>query len=254
MTDIDEKLGALYHAARAQEAPTHADRAAVRTALASALIVSAGAASAHATAGVAATQTVKALTVGKIAGWLLVGAALGGVTSSAAWVLTSPPGSSPDNAVSASRPAPHEAAARSSSDARALSARAPASEPMPEPAPEGAVRPSSSGGATPATGHNHAASTEASALMPPSLAAEGEGLLAIQRALASGDGPRALKMLGEQDAQFYGGALSEERAAVRVLAWCAAGRPEQAHAARARFFATYPHSPHAKRIQNSCAK
>jgi outer membrane protein assembly factor BamD (BamD/ComL family) len=61
-------------------------------------------------------------------------------------------------------------------------------------------------------------------------------------------------MLGQQDAQFFGGALSEERSAVRVLAWCAAGQPEQARAARDRFFASYPHSPHAKRILNSCAK
>src|SRR5687767_10689594 len=94
MSDIDEELGRLYRTARAHEAPTEADRVAVRAAVASALVVTTGAVSAHAGAGTLvaahAAHAAKAITIGKLAGWLCMGAALGGLTSSAAWVLTSP--------------------------------------------------------------------------------------------------------------------------------------------------------------------
>jgi len=95
---------------------------------------------------------------------------------------------------------------------------------------------------------------EAGTSLQPSLTAESAGLLTIQRTLSTGDGLRALTMLGQQDSQFQGGALAEERAVLRVLAWCATGQPEQARSARERFFSSYPHSPHATRVLNSCAK
>jgi hypothetical protein len=252
MTNIDDELGALYRAARAQEAPSRADRDAVRRALTSALVVTATAASAHAAASsAAATHAVQALTVGKVATFLCIGAALGGVTSSAAWVLTASPEPT-RSVVSVSTSAAARVAPRRSdpnpSAPRSVTQPAVLEE---EPARELQAPISTSSAAT----RGRALSAEpAPAPAPSSLAAESEGLLAVQRALAQGDAPRALQLLGQQDAQFQGGALSEERAVARVLAWCAAGRPEQARVARARFFSTYPRSPHAQRVQNSCAR
>jgi outer membrane protein assembly factor BamD (BamD/ComL family) len=78
--------------------------------------------------------------------------------------------------------------------------------------------------------------------------------LAVQRLLSSGSAAQALQLLGQQESQFRGGALAEERAVARVLAWCVAGQPEQARAARQRFFTSYPRSPHAQRLLNTCAK
>lgn len=263
MTDIDEELGALYRAARAQEPPSRADREAVRRSLAVALAVTTTAASAHAAAGTltagsaAATQTVQALTIGKIATWLCVGAALGGVTSSVAWVVTPPPAVPVVEAVSAPRSATVQSGpARSKAGvppALPVAAAPLVSAMAPAPVPLAARASSSSAGAT-VTRERAAATDPAPSLAARSLALESEGLLAVQRALAQGDAPSALGMLDEQDARFQGGALAEERAVARVLGLCAAGRTQQARAARERFMATYPRSPHAQRVQNSCAK
>jgi hypothetical protein len=65
MTDIDQELAALYRGARAQEAPTRADRMAVQAAVAAALATTAAATSAQAAGGVATSQLVKAVTAGK---------------------------------------------------------------------------------------------------------------------------------------------------------------------------------------------
>jgi hypothetical protein len=70
MTDIDEELAALYRSARAQEAPTRADRMAVQAGVAAALATTAAATSAQAAGSVATSQLVKVVTVGKIAVWL----------------------------------------------------------------------------------------------------------------------------------------------------------------------------------------
>jgi hypothetical protein len=126
--------------------------------------------------------------------------------------------------------------------------------PAEQPASEPALRASSSTGAAAATRERNLAADTAPGLAARSLALESEGLLAVQRALAKGDALPALALLEEQDARFQGGALAEERAVARVLGLCAAGRPQQARAASERFLSTYPHSPHAQRLQNSCAK
>jgi hypothetical protein len=269
MTDVDEDIAALYRIARAQESPTREDRIAVRAGVASALAVTTLVTSAHATAGGLATaaQAAKLATLGKAIAWLAVGAALGGATSSVAWVAFSTP--------AAQRPA---VAAVSASPAPALVTAGDAPSSVARPAVAADRGPSSATSAQMAVrgsielpraarrdvGRNAPAASRSArsgaarverrpALATPSLTAESEGLLAIQRALSGGDASRALQMVGEQDSQFRAGALAEERGVVRVLALCAAGQSDQARLARDRFIVAYPSSPHAKRVLESCA-
>jgi hypothetical protein len=278
MMDIDEELETLYRVARAQEAPERDDREAVRAAVASALAATTVVVSTHAAAGTLAAglQGAKVTSFGQLIAWLCVGAALGGMASSAAWVAVSSPQASPGvSATSAT--APSFASGGRGAEPRTLPATAAA--PLAA-APGPAARPpvSTRGTArspvgvaqaarreaarsTASASHAAAATTrrEMAAREPkpgpatPSLTAESEGLLAIQRALGDGDAPRALKLVGEQDAHFRAGVLAEERAVVRVLALCAAGRRDQARLARDRFLLAYPRSPHAKRVLGSCA-
>jgi hypothetical protein len=255
MTDIDEELAALYRSARAQEAPTRADRMAVQAGVAAALATTAAATSAQAAGSVATSQLVKVVTVGKIAVWLCAGAALGGVTSSVAWLLTSEPESAPQGSPIESS---HVASRRASTKAPALSAAVQnvaltppnsASSGSPSEQPPGAsVR---ARGAPSASEEGEAKATASAA---PSLLAESEGVQLVQQALASADAARALTLLDSQASQFRAGALAEERAALRVLALCAAGQLEAAETARQRFLGTYPHSPHEARVRGNCAK
>jgi hypothetical protein len=278
MMRIDEELETLYRAARAQEAPDRDDREAVRAAVASALAATTVVASTQAAAGslVAAAQGAKVATFGQLIGWLCVGAALGGVASSAAWVGVSSPQVSPGGAATPAT-APSFVTGGAGAEPRPLPATAvaplavaPAHAATPVVSPRGTAR--SSVGVAPAARRDAARSTasashaaaattrrETAAGEPkpgpatPSLTAESEGLLAIQRALGDGNAPRALKLVGEQDAHFRAGVLAEERAVVRVLALCAAGRRDQARLARDRFLLAYPRSPHARRVLGSCA-
>jgi hypothetical protein len=151
----------------------------------------------------------------------------------------------------------------------AASRRAPIQAPAPSTAAETApIRPASSGSASPSE-QLHAASVrargapstlseeggaKATASASPSLLAESEGVQQVQQALASGNAARALDLLQNQASQFRAGALAEERAALRVLALCAAGQLEAAETARQRFLSTYPHSPHEARVRGNCAK
>ncbi len=70
------------------------------------------------------------------------------------------------------------------------------------------------------------------------LAAEARLLGAVQSALDSGDGARALALLDEHDGRFPAGVLNPESGALRVQALCAAGRVEEARAAAARLRAS----------------
>jgi hypothetical protein len=274
MMDIDEELDALYRAARAQEVPSHDDHSAVRAAVASALAVTTVVASTPAAAGTLATaaQVAKVATLGQLMSWLCVGAALGGVASSAAWVAVSSPQASPDVAVSPAA-TPSLAPRRPKSDSRALPAPAAVPVAAPASAPATSPRVATRGpiGAAPAARREAARHASHAAAAPtgrevagaeprpgpttPSLTltAESDGLLAIQRELAGGDASRALKLVGEQDSHFRSGVLAEERAVVRVLALCAAGRRDEARLARERFLVAYPRSPHKKRVLKSCA-
>lgn len=87
-----------------------------------------------------------------------------------------------------------------------------------------------------------------------SLAAESRALGDVQRALRDAAGERALQLLDDQDRRFVQGALSEERAAARVLALCAAGRVASARQAAAAFVARHASSPLRARVLAACGQ
>jgi hypothetical protein len=260
MKEIDDELQALYRAARPHEAPTGADRLAVRASVLSVL----GSSAVATTASAAVTQTTiagavggpvaQAFALGKLALWLGAGAAIGSAVSSAAWVLSPAPALLPSAPIAARAPASvaKVSGQRPLPAPRSLSV---AAEPAPPPESGRADGKRALVLEPPRAARDVTANPPATApAEASSLLAESEGLLSIQRALATGDAARALTLSREQHARFRGGALSEERAALQVLALCAAGELEQARSARARFAVDYPRSPHAKRLLNSCAK
>jgi hypothetical protein len=73
-------------------------------------------------------------------------------------------------------------------------------------------------------------------------------------ALKAGDPDRALSILGDLSARFPASALAPERTAERVFALCAAGRVDEARAARAEFDALKQTGPLSARVRASCAK
>jgi hypothetical protein len=121
-----------------------------------------------------------------------------------------------------------------------------------------AVRPSMAGETTPSSAMPSVSSAmpSVSSVMPsvssvaPSLTAESRALELVQGALARGESKQALALLAEQDSAFASGRLGEERAAARVLAWCALGRQGEVERARARFVTNFPDSPLTKRVLN----
>jgi hypothetical protein len=72
-----------------------------------------------------------------------------------------------------------------------------------------------------------------------------------QRALGAGDPARALQLADQHAARFPSGQLSEERAAVRVLAICALGRGD-AKAQAERFLRERAASPAAGHVRKAC--
>lgn len=82
-----------------------------------------------------------------------------------------------------------------------------------------------------------------------------EELLLLQRAeraIRAGDGPLARSFIADLEARFPRTALRQERAAVLVLADCAAHEPEAADSARG-FVARHPNSVYLDRIRMACA-
>jgi hypothetical protein len=251
MKPVDAELSAFFSAARAAENPSAEEKAAVRAAVSAALAGSVGA-----TLGAAAAQPLtpaaKALSLAMVMSWVATGAAVGVATSGVAWVAQSALSEEPRVARTVTAPG---LSARSTSAPRAKEAAAPVeppnaelastTEPVAAPAPVTPPR-SNAALANSASGGRERPSA--------SLEAEARGLSAIQAALSRGDGRTALQLLGEQEREFPHGALDQERAAARVLAWCAAGQVEQAILARGRFLNAYPSSPWAKRVRESCAE
>jgi hypothetical protein len=86
-----------------------------------------------------------------------------------------------------------------------------------------------------------------------SLAEETRLLEAAQRELARNQGGAALALLDEHAAKFPRGALSEERAAARILALCHLGRTGEARRAAEAFVSAAPQSPLVPRLESSCA-
>jgi trimeric autotransporter adhesin len=77
-------------------------------------------------------------------------------------------------------------------------------------------------------------------------------LARAQRALASGDASTALLLLREHEQRFASSALSAERSAARVFAFCQLGRVEQARKAAAVFFRNGTSSPLTPKVRASC--
>jgi hypothetical protein len=86
------------------------------------------------------------------------------------------------------------------------------------------------------------------------LSAEARALAHAQRALRDSAPTRALTLLDEQDREFASGLLSEERAAARVIALCAAGRVAEARQNASAFTQRYPASPLRARVLAACAE
>jgi hypothetical protein len=90
------------------------------------------------------------------------------------------------------------------------------------------------------------------ATAPASLAVEVQLMREIDSALKSGRPDRALALL-EQRRDGDGGYMQEERAAVRIFAFCQLGRVESARPLAARFLRHRPRSPVAARVKATCA-
>jgi hypothetical protein len=86
----------------------------------------------------------------------------------------------------------------------------------------------------------------------PSLAAELENLRAAQAELKAGRADRALALL--DDHPIGSRALEEERRAERIVALCRLGRVDDAQAESARFLKTFPKSPLAARVRETCRR
>jgi len=84
------------------------------------------------------------------------------------------------------------------------------------------------------------------------LQAEAAALRSAQLALRSGDARRALELLAEQERDFRGGALAEERFAARVLALCEAHEPNAARREAQRFENRYPASALLGKVRSAC--
>jgi hypothetical protein len=72
-----------------------------------------------------------------------------------------------------------------------------------------------------------------------------------ERAIRAGNGPLARSFIADLEARFPRTALGQERAAVLVLAACAASEPDAASAART-FITQHPNSVYLDRIRDAC--
>ncbi len=85
-----------------------------------------------------------------------------------------------------------------------------------------------------------------------SLAAETRMLDRARRAVAGKRPNEALAILAEAASKFPGGVLAQERAALRVVALCDAGRAEAGRKAAASFVASHPRSALRARVESAC--
>ncbi|MCR9166210.1 MAG: hypothetical protein ACE37F_32015 [Nannocystaceae bacterium] len=85
-----------------------------------------------------------------------------------------------------------------------------------------------------------------------SLAAETRMLDRARKAVARKRPAEALSILDEAASRFPGGVLVQERAALRVVALCDAGRTEAGRKAAASFVTSHPRSALRTRVQSAC--
>jgi hypothetical protein len=94
-----------------------------------------------------------------------------------------------------------------------------------------------------------------SPLPSPASGALGLEMRLLRRAEAeirAGDPRQAMALLAQHAEQFSSGAMSEERAAFRVLALCALDRIDEAEAEAEHFARDYPRSPLRGRVSDAC--
>ncbi|MBZ5714937.1 hypothetical protein [Nannocystis pusilla] len=87
-----------------------------------------------------------------------------------------------------------------------------------------------------------------------SVLAEMALLQEARAALRGGRPDAALELLGRHAESFARGSMAEERAALRVLALCAAGELVDGTAEAAAFLRAHPRSAYAPRVAAACAK
>lgn len=87
-----------------------------------------------------------------------------------------------------------------------------------------------------------------------SLAAETRLLDRARQAVAAGRPTDALAILREAASRFPDGVLVQERAALRVVAMCDAGRYEAGREAAAAFMRSHPRSALRPRVESACAE
>lgn len=85
-----------------------------------------------------------------------------------------------------------------------------------------------------------------------SLAAETRMLDRARQAVADNRPKDALAILAEAASKFPGGVLAQERAALKVVALCDAGRVETGRKAAASFVASHPRSALRARVESAC--
>jgi hypothetical protein len=83
---------------------------------------------------------------------------------------------------------------------------------------------------------------------------ETEALRLAQQALRDKVPLQAIKLLDAQDVRFRNGLLQQERAAMRVLALCQAGRVSEARDQADRFERLWPRSALLGRVRTACWK
>jgi hypothetical protein len=257
MIELSDEARTLIRRVGSADGPSRVDRARVKRRIvatlagAGAALGSGGTIAAGAPAGALATAAVSKLTVGSVAMWLALGAGLGAAVSAPALVsayretapAAHPAPVRPAVAVTSARPTQEARPMGESphSDAPEMAPATGASEPASgRPKPSGRMIPETSQAETP-----HGAS---------SLAEETRLLEAAQRELARKNTSAALVLLDEHATRFPAGALSEERAAARVLALCDLGRSAEAKRAAEVFVRASPRSPLVPRLQGSCAR
>ena len=252
--ELDAEARDLLLLARDARTPSAEDKARIERRLALALGASAAAA-VSASAAPAAASTSLAAKAGSAAllKWTLLSCAV--ITAGAAgYVLLSP------------APVPQHAAA-----AGKARTAVPAAEPIPAPVPDSdsdsvsvsgsdsdsvSGSGSVSGSAPKASAEPTRAAHRAAHPRTNSEAAlrdELELLHAAQAAWRAGDAPRALTLTAEHERRHPHSALGLERDALRVLALCDAGKPQEAKRLARSWLARAPSSPLRASIEASCA-
>jgi hypothetical protein len=251
MNDLGPEARSLLEAARGADAPTRADRARIKHAVAL-RVATVGAASMAAGGAVAMTLatkvTVAALTV----------AVLGGGSASLwAWKAHTAAPPAVLHPTTPRRSASRTPPARPFSSVAAPEAPAVVEEPRPKPQPPEVRRREAVRGET-RPAETARASVVPSAPAPrPALDSLDPELTLLRQAqddLRVGVPAQALRRLAEYDRRFGKGTLNEERRAIGAIALCQAHPGSAAQAQAERFLRAAPQSPLAGRVRSACQK